>query len=145
MSRIYCCFFFFLITCSFSSSLCAQEISFSGCIIDQDTGEGLAYAHLLVKYNGHGTITDELGYFRFIINHGDSIQVSMIGYESKVIVGGLENEKIALMPLEELLQNVTILANYETYKVGGSKPRSCLLYTSPSPRDQRGSRMPSSA
>ena len=25
------------------------------------------------------------------------------------------------------------------------KPRTCLLYTSPSPRDQRGSRMPSSA
>ena len=25
------------------------------------------------------------------------------------------------------------------------KPRACLLYTSPSPRDQRGSRMPSSA
>ena len=24
-------------------------------------------------------------------------------------------------------------------------PRACLLYTSPSPRDQRGSRMPSSA
>ena len=24
-------------------------------------------------------------------------------------------------------------------------PKSCLLYTSPSPRDQRGSRMPSSA
>ena len=26
-----------------------------------------------------------------------------------------------------------------------SKSKSCLLYTSPSPRDQRGSRMPSSA
>ena len=26
-----------------------------------------------------------------------------------------------------------------------SKPSICLLYTSPSPRDQRGSRMPSSA
>ena len=26
-----------------------------------------------------------------------------------------------------------------------SKAKSCLLYTSPSPRDQRGSRMPSSA
>ena len=25
------------------------------------------------------------------------------------------------------------------------KPKDCLLYTSPSPRDQRGSRMPSSA
>ena len=27
----------------------------------------------------------------------------------------------------------------------GKKPKACLLYTSPSPRDQRGSRMPSSA
>ena len=30
-------------------------------------------------------------------------------------------------------------------KYGAKKPKSCLLYTSPSPRDQRGSRMPSSA
>ena len=28
---------------------------------------------------------------------------------------------------------------------GGFRPGTCLLYTSPSPRDQRGSRMPSSA
>ena len=28
---------------------------------------------------------------------------------------------------------------------GGQQQRACLLYTSPSPRDQRGSRMPSSA
>ena len=27
----------------------------------------------------------------------------------------------------------------------GQIPKGCLLYTSPSPRDQRGSRMPSSA
>ena len=36
----------------------------------------------------------------------------------------------------------------ESYYLGGSLPAesySCLLYTSPSPRDQRGSRMPSSA
>ena len=32
--------------------------------------------------------------------------------------------------------------NWTKYKAGD---RSCLLYTSPSPRDQRGSRMPSSA
>ena len=30
-------------------------------------------------------------------------------------------------------------------KVAGLEPTTCLLYTSPSPRDQRGSRMPSSA
>ena len=30
-------------------------------------------------------------------------------------------------------------------EVAGFDPYTCLLYTSPSPRDQRGSRMPSSA
>ena len=30
-------------------------------------------------------------------------------------------------------------------RLGLTRPYTCLLYTSPSPRDQRGSRMPSSA
>ena len=30
-------------------------------------------------------------------------------------------------------------------QIVGTQPKDCLLYTSPSPRDQRGSRMPSSA
>ena len=33
----------------------------------------------------------------------------------------------------------------EVDAIGGSRTSGCLLYTSPSPRDQRGSRMPSSA
>ena len=33
----------------------------------------------------------------------------------------------------------------EAVKIFMPQPQSCLLYTSPSPRDQRGSRMPSSA
>ena len=36
------------------------------------------------------------------------------------------------------------LTKLKIYK-GSEHPHSCLLYTSPSPRDQRGSRMPSSA
>ena len=31
------------------------------------------------------------------------------------------------------------------FKMGEHSAKTCLLYTSPSPRDQRGSRMPSSA
>ena len=37
------------------------------------------------------------------------------------------------------------LNNYEFMLVGPDWTFFCLLYTSPSPRDQRGSRMPSSA
>ena len=35
--------------------------------------------------------------------------------------------------------------NEKVYTVSFTLLRDCLLYTSPSPRDQRGSRMPSSA
>ena len=35
--------------------------------------------------------------------------------------------------------------NSENYKTTISQMRDCLLYTSPSPRDQEASRMPSSA
>ena len=37
------------------------------------------------------------------------------------------------------------MPNLVAYDLAGVQPMSCLLYTSPSPRDQRGSRMPSSA
>ena len=37
------------------------------------------------------------------------------------------------------------IAETFNYDVFLEQPADCLLYTSPSPRDQRGSRMPSSA
>ena len=43
-----------------------------------------------------------------------------------------------------LLTVVIVVIPWAILEFGGSK-KSCLLYTSPSPRDQRGSRMPSSA
>ena len=39
----------------------------------------------------------------------------------------------------------TELQTFETDRQTNKKSYLCLLYTSPSPRDQRGSRMPSSA
>ena len=42
--------------------------------------------------------------------------------------------------------DITAVIQFAAYKaVGESVSKPCLLYTSPSPRDQRGSRMPSSA
>ena len=43
---------------------------------------------------------------------------------------------------EYLIVDITL---EDTKRFGGLPLSSCLLYTSPSPRDQRGSRMPSSA
>ena len=46
--------------------------------------------------------------------------------------------------LLNLLENASDLAE-DNSEIGVDLLQSCLLYTSPSPRDQRGSRMPSSA
>ena len=42
-------------------------------------------------------------------------------------------------------QNAAIFTNNTEFLTVDDAGRVCLLYTSPSPRDQRGSRMPSSA
>ena len=49
---------------------------------------------------------------------------------------------------DSLLESPTVKSRREGNRLQvevAFKPGSCLLYTSPSPRDQRGSRMPSSA
>ena len=43
------------------------------------------------------------------------------------------------------MRQINLVKNEDFPYQPGSKHRNCLLYTSPSPRDQRGSRMPSSA
>ena len=65
--------------------------------------------------------------------------MEMIGEEEVVfveVVGGLVQEVVDGSSLE--VEVVVVISEEE-------EDLFCLLYTSPSPRDQRGSRMPSSA
>ena len=47
--------------------------------------------------------------------------------------------------LKDLLRQSPTSFNLQNWRFVMVKDTDCLLYTSPSPRDQRGSRMPSSA
>ena len=66
---------------------------------------------------------------------------------AKVTARLLSSEVIRIATLYEVSEEVSLrlvrLYGAEVEKILGYRP--CLLYTSPSPRDQRGSRMPSSA
>ena len=53
----------------------------------------------------------------------------------------IEEGRIALRQLEQELKE----RGNDAVSVGSNKHHSCLLYTSPSPRDRQKSRMPSSA
>ena len=49
------------------------------------------------------------------------------------------------VPLDIAAQDKMAAVHLQKHPLKGIRIGSCLLYTSPSPRDQRGSRMPSSA
>ena len=73
---------------------------------------------------------------RGMLSDGGDVRVSSCVYT----FGG-----IGLTQLPGLLSGLSRHRCEGGGKVGGEGGASCLLYTSPSPRDQRGSRMPSSA
>ena len=63
------------------------------------------------------------------------------------LVSGSEEEREAMSLYKFKLVGI-ITGEYDSYVTlvdSSGETLSCLLYTSPSPRDQRGSRMPSSA
>ena len=57
----------------------------------------------------------------------------------------LEKSKLPTFPLIGFIPLIIGLFIYDKRRKRVDIYYSCLLYTSPSPRDQRGSRMPSSA
>ena len=68
--------------------------------------------------------------------------IELAGIQPTVPTSESDDPEDQLAQLEELAQ----LAGVDSSDTAGSgSSNTCLLYTSPSPRDQRGSRMPSSA
>ena len=63
----------------------------------------------------------------------------------RILINSSYNDelRVALVDGAKLFDLDTEVTDRVLYK--GSIFKACLLYTSPSPRDQRGSRMPSSA
>ena len=74
---------------------------------------------------------------RGVVNVGDEIEIVGIKDTQLTTCTGVEMFR-KLLDSGEAGDNVGVLLR-------GTKREDCLLYTSPSPRDQRGSRMPSSA
>ena len=66
---------------------------------------------------------------------------NIVGLADKAVAESRERVRSAFAALGMSLPGKRITVNLAPADL----PKDCLLYTSPSPRDQRGSRMPSSA
>ena len=71
-----------------------------------------------------------------------SMAVTQLGDGPKTCIANAEPDLVAMSTSHQL---TTLPPKSEEASVKAALDKACLLYTSPSPRDQRGSRMPSSA
>jgi len=73
-------------------------IQFSGVVSDQDTVSGIMGAHVYVPKGGRGTTTNYYGYFSFPVLEGDSVVVSVVGYQkTSVIIPELEEDSYTII------------------------------------------------
>ena len=73
------------------------------------------------------------------------VQTVTLTINDDAIVEGVETLEISLDNLNTATAPVALIDTSSVGTVTILEDAACLLYTSPSPRDQRGSRMPSSA
>ena len=61
-------------------------VQFSGVVTTQDTVSGILGAHIYVPKGGRGTTTNYYGYFSFPVLEGDSVIISVVGFEKRNII-----------------------------------------------------------
>ena len=121
------------------------QVMVSGTVTDQQTGEPMAFVTVAVEGSFVGTTTDNDGSYAFEIGSFDDLVVfSFVGYKTQKHRFSSDNTTFDVQ-LEPTMLHYGL---HDVVVVGTRRlPRlvTCLLYTSPSPRDRTRSRMPSSA
>ena len=82
---------------------------------------------------------------KFCLEHAGTTESTQFSNHGGYHSPAYSVEQLADTPLSIVLQPILDQCNECMLKLGSDKKLSCLLYTSPSPRDRQKSRMPSSA
>lgn len=103
-----------------SNTLSAQIIAYEGKLLDNETKEPIAYAHLQFTSSNIGTSTADDGKFKIFIEKkhlSSEVFISCLGYEDTTVnANQLYNKNFYLLPKTENLQEV-FLKKYESKKV----------------------------
>lgn len=70
-----------IILCSATAK--AQQVS--GYVTDINSGEVLIGAHIYPKNGKNATVTNSFGFFTLVVENGDSLVISYVGYNNKII------------------------------------------------------------
>jgi hypothetical protein len=79
-------FTFFIVSALRAQSEDRDVIQFSGVVTTTDTTAGILGAHVYVPKAGRGTTTNYFGYFNFPVLEGDSVVISVVGFEKAHLI-----------------------------------------------------------
>ncbi len=82
-------------------------------VIDSVTKKTIQYANVKYLKSLKGTFTDSLGVFKIDKNFVGRIKVSVLGYESKILISKNIKDSIKLWPKDIILDEVVIGRNFE--------------------------------
>ena len=126
-----------------------RRINKLGADLEKLDDEALRKSSLSLRYRARsGVPLDSLLIEAFaMVREAGRRAINMRHYEVQLLGGiAMHHGSIAVMQTGEGKTLTATLPIYLAALAGkGAHLATCLLYTSPSPRDQRGSRMPSSA
>lgn len=64
----------------------ANLVQFTGVVIDSETSMPILYASVGKRHTRRGTLCDENGFFSFVVQKGDTIRFSAVGYVTSSLV-----------------------------------------------------------
>lgn len=98
---------------SIGIKLSGQEM-ITGYVVDNETKEPLVGATILLRSNYQGTVTNANGHFELRgSKNNDTLEISFIGYDKKVITNLSADQIISLPPSANNLQQLVVTANRE--------------------------------
>jgi hypothetical protein len=103
----------------FSQEACAQQderdvIQFSGVVTTNDTTAGIIGAHVYVPQEGRGTTTNYYGYFNFPVLEGDSVVISVVGYQRATLtIPEMDDDNYSYSVIVTLREDTTYLPELE--------------------------------
>lgn len=108
MKKICVCFLFFQLIYSITA-YGQEEITVKGTVINQ-AGEPLSGATVRVVSTSKSVVVDVDGRYSLIVNYGDSLVFSAVGYgEKRIKVGPAENIEVVLESINERLDEVVVV------------------------------------
>ena len=110
--------FLFFVFCSligFAQADKHKVVHISGAVVEGDSLKALPFAHLTIKGNNIGTVTDAYGFFSLIAHTGDTIEFSSIGFHKNQFIVPTQIQENSYSLIHVMLKDTILLKEFSLF------------------------------